>query len=734
MFPNNCKLIRAQQAAMFLFFTVLTVNLFGQKKNENFQIHIKKSATRMVIDGETNDPGWANAEIATNFFMVLPMDTGAARVRTDVRMSYDDENLYLLAECYHLLPGRYYVESLRRDFVFGKNDNFLLFMDPFDDQTNGFSFGANAAGAQWDGTMYEGGKVDLNWDNKWRSSVKTYPDKWVFEAAIPFKSIRYKKDITRWGINFSRLDLKTTEKSSWAPVPRQFPTASLAYTGLLLWDAPPPTPKVNMSFIPYVLGGINKDYEKGTKSTYRKEVGLDAKFSLSSSLNLDLTINPDFSQVEVDRQITNLDRFELFFPERRQFFLENGDLFSNIGYDRIRPFFSRRIGLGTPIHYGLRLSGKLNEDWRMGLMNVQAAKQAEDGVPVQNYTVASIQRKVFSRSNIGMFFINKQSFGDLSHIDTAKGAYNIYNRNLGIEYNLASSNNQWTGKLLLIKSFTSGNFTDEWVKTGHLQYLSRKWTVSFQFEDVGAGYQADVGYVPRRDYVKFTPTIQHNFFPKSGVVLSHGPKFTTNYYFDRKFRQTDFEHLLSYPIAFRDQSVLTPWVGRNYVELLKAFDPTNMGKDTVATGTTHYWTSYGADFTSKPQSLFTYMFSTRFGGYYLNGNRFYFLTELGYRWQPYLNVSLSANYNRIKLPAPWGNVNFLLIGPRVDLTMSNKLFLTGFLQYNEQTDNINFNMRFQWRYKPASDLYIVFTDNYLPDNFSIRNRAVVLKFNYWWNR
>ena len=127
---------------MFLFFTVLAVNLFGQKKNENFQIHIKKSATRMVIDGETNDPGWANAEIATNCFMVLPMDTGAARVRTDVRMSYDDENLYLLAECYHLLPGRYYVESLRRDFVFGKNDNFLLFMDPFDDQTNGFSFGA----------------------------------------------------------------------------------------------------------------------------------------------------------------------------------------------------------------------------------------------------------------------------------------------------------------------------------------------------------------------------------------------------------------------------------------------------------------------------------------------------------------------------------------------------------------------------------------------------------------
>jgi hypothetical protein len=251
---------------------------------------------------------------------------------------------------------------------------------------------------------------------------------------------------------------------------------------------------------------------------------------------------------------------------------------------------------------------------------------------------------------------------------------------------------------------------------------------------VGKGYRADVGYVPRRDYTKLTPTIARLFFPKGGVVLSHGPKFTTNYYFNRSFKQTDFEHLLSYPVSFRDQSVLTPWLGRNYVQLLTPFDPTNMGKDSLATGTTHYWTSFGADYTSKPQSLVTYMFSTRFGGYYSNGKRFYFSTELGYRWQPYLNVSLAANYNRIHLPAPWGQVNFLLIGPRVDLTMSNKLFLTGFLQYNEQTENINFNMRFQWRYKPASDLFIVFTDNYLPENFSIRNRAIVLKFNYWWNK
>ena len=717
----------------FIALLFLSFHSYAQKKNEKFQLQIKKTSTPVIIDGATNDQGWSEAAIASDFYMVLPMDTGMAKVRTDVRMTYDDENLYLLAECYHLLSGPYYVESLRRDFVFGKNDNFLFFMDPFDDQTNGFSFGANAAGAQWDGTMYEGGKVDLNWDNKWSSTVTNNDEKWVFEAAIPFKSIRYKKGITRWGINFGRLDLKTTEKSSWAPVPRQFPTASLAYTGILIWDAPPPTPRMNVSLIPYVLGGVNKDYDANTKTSFRKDIGVDAKISLSSSLNLDLTVNPDFSQVEVDRQLTNLDRFELFFPERRQFFLENGDLFSNIGYSTIRPFFSRRIGLGTPIHYGMRLSGKLNQNWRLGVMNVQSGKQEDDGLPIQNFTVASVQRKIFSRSNIGMFLINKQAIGSAGS-DSAKAAYNDFNRNVGVEYNLASSNNLWTGKLLLIKSFTEGKQTHEMVKTGHLQYASRKWTIALQFEDVGRGYVADVGYVPRRDYIRLYPQIARNFFPGKGVVLSHGPKFLTSNFYNRKMVKTDYEHLFIYNIAFRDQSVFTPWYAYNYVKLLLPFDPTNFKKDTLARNTHHYWHAYGADFSSKPQSIITCSLAVRFGGYYANGTRTNLLAEVGYRLQPYLNISLATNYNIISLPEPWGKVNFLLIGPRVDLTMSNKVFLTGFLQYNEQTENINLNLRFQWRYKPASDLFLVFTDNYLPENFGVRNRALVLKFNYWWNR
>ncbi|CAN0541482.1 unnamed protein product, partial [Scytosiphon promiscuus] len=163
-----------------------------------------------------------------------------------------------------------------------------------------------------------------------------------------------------------------------------------------VWDSPPPTPKTNFSIIPYVLGGIGEDMENNTDTQYDKKIGGDVKFSLSTSLNLDLTVNPDFSQVEVDRQVTNLDRFELFFPEKRQFFLENGDLFANFGYATIRPFFSRRIGLGVPIRAGARVSGNLNKKWRLGLMDMQTASIDETGLPSQNFGVLSLQRKVFA--------------------------------------------------------------------------------------------------------------------------------------------------------------------------------------------------------------------------------------------------------------------------------------------------------------------------------------------------
>lgn len=711
---------------------ILSVSSFAQKINESYQLNLHRLSGDIRVDGVMEEV-WNEADAAKDFYAVLPMDTSFAKVRTEVRMAYDDHNLYMIAVCYLALPGPNMVESMKRDFTFGKNDNFLLFMDTFDDQTNGFSFGANAVGAQWDGIMYEGGKVDLSWDNKWSSEVKNYDDKWIFEMAIPFKTIRYKKGITKWGINFSRLDLKTTEKSAWAPVPRQFPTASLAYSGNLVWDQPPPAPGANISIIPYALGSVKKNYEKNEPTKHDAEFGGDAKIALTSSVNLDLTINPDFSQVDVDRQVTNLDRFELFFPERRQFFLENGDLFANFGYANVRPFFSRRIGLGVPIQFGTRLSGKLNKDWRIGAMDIQTDGIDSINLPRQNFAVVAIQRRVFKRSNIGAIFINKQSINYTPSTDPTLTTYSQYNRNVGLEYNLASSNNLWTGKALALKSISPNSKGDDFTHAANLQYFSRHWQVSGQYEYVGQNYNAEVGYVPRKGYLKVNPLVAYLFFPKKSIVLSHGPMAYTTHFFNTDYKQTDNETIGMYRVNFRKQSVFVAWAGHAYVKLLNPFDPTNSGDTTLLAGSEHSWYAWGMDFISKPQSVFTYALSSRYGGYFEDGTRLNLIADVGYRIQPYVSLLVSTSYNEIRIREPWGKKTFWLIGPRLDVTLTNKLFFTAFAQYNEQQKNTNLNTRLQWRYRPASDLFIVYTDNYFPETGDVKNRALVVKFTYWWN-
>jgi hypothetical protein len=206
----------------------------------------------------------------------------------------------------------------------------------------------------------------------------------------------------------------------------------------------------------------------------------------------------------------------------------------------------------------------------------------------------------------------------------------------------------------------------------------------------------------------------------------------TNYY-SVKLKKTDEELMFFYGFNFRNQSVFNVWTAYNYIKLLQPFDPTNSGKPFLPAGSEHRAKTFGIEYFSKPQSLFTFSFTSRYGGYFQQGTRFNFTTDVGYRIQPYVSIALSTNYNNIKMPSPWNTTIFWLIGPRIDVTFTNTLFFTAFVQYNDQQKNINLNTRFQWRYRPASDLFIVYTDNYYSTPFAVRNRALVLKLNYWWN-
>lgn len=715
------------------FILIITVNqtLFAQNKAVNrdkYRIHIFRTNEKINIDGLLDEDVWQNAERTGKFQRVTPTDTGYAIAQTVVFLTYDKTNLYLGAICYDPTPGKRPVESLKRDFEFSKNDNFKVFIDTYNDQTNGFAFGVTPEGSQDDGLVNGGTKVLYSWDIKWRSAVKSYDDKWVTEFAIPFRSLRYLGGEKEWGINFGRLDLKTNEKSAWAPMPRQFPHCSLPYTGTLVWDEPLDKAGLRFSLIPYITTKITTNNLNGEKTKWDFNTGFDGKMILSTSMNLDLTVNPDYSQVEADQQIINLDRFELFFPERRQFFLENSDLFSNLGSSDLQPFFSRRIGLDVPVNAGLRLTGRVGNKLRVGLMNMQTGSKEE--IPSCNYGVAILQRDVFSRSSVVGFLINKQVTGNYG--DTLYSGLK-YNRVAGLEYNLANPDNRWTGKAFYHQSIYPGASFDAAVMSGNLVYSSQYLKVSLDQAWIGADYIAEVGYIRRTGYYEISPKISYLFYPsKNRRILNHGPALNFKVIFNPAFKMTDRQTQLSYSIGCQDKSQLVINFSEEFVKLDDPFDPTNNDGIKLPEGEEFNWKDAGVSFNSDTRRLLYFTLGGRFGGYY-NGNRWYLSGVMNYRVQPYGSIGLTANYNNISLPQPYNSAELILIGPRLDITFTDKLLLTTFVQYNNQIDNLNMNVHFQWRFAPVSHLFIVYTDNSYPGDFRNKNRGLVVKLSYWFN-
>jgi len=703
--------------------------LFGQTKGINrdkYRINTTETKDIINIDGILDEPAWKIADKATHFQRVLPTDTGFAIAQTEVKVIHNESTIFVGIICYDSTPGKRPVESLRRDFNFLKNDNFIVFIDTYNDQTNGFAFGVSAAGAQWDGIQANGGAVNLNWDIKWRSAVKNYKDRWVAEFAIPLRSIRYNGGEKEWGINFSRLDLKTNEKSSWAPMPRQFATATLAFTGSLVWDKPLPPSGLRFSLIPYVSAKTTQNKEAGEGFKPSANAGIDAKVILSTSMNLDLTVNPDYSQVEVDNQVTNLDRFELFFPEKRQFYLENSDLFAQLGNDNLRPFFSRRIGLESSVIGGARLSGKIGQNWRIGVMDIQTAQN--DTVQAENFSVAVLQRKIFNHSYLTAFMINKQ----LTSTNIDELSLYKYNRVVGLEYNLASANNHWLGKAFYHQSFYPGASVNASATSANIAYNTQYLTAALNQALVGSDYQAQVGYIRRKGYYEINPAFQYKFFPAGSKIADHGPALKLDMYYDPSMKLSDRTTQLLYQVEWMNKSILVVDGMNTFVRLQAPFDPTNTGGIPLPANEKFNWNEMGVSFTSDIRKSFNWLLNSRYGGFY-NGKKWMIDGELYYRVQPYSSLAIITTYNDIALPFPYKSAHFFLVGPKLDITFTDHLFFTSFVQYNTQIDNLNYNFRFQWRFAPVSDLFIVYTENSSPTDSRIKNRGLVFKLSYWFN-
>ena len=740
---ENPNRMRLNYPILYIVFLCLTTTLWGfndgRENQKKYGLTIKRATDEIRLDGKLEEKTWMQADRGGNFIQKNPNPGTKAVLQTEFMLTYDDNFLYVAAVC--MDSTNHIISTLKRDIGFWDGDNVGVVLDPLNEATTGFMFGTNPAGVQTDvllgggtGPEHYGGE----WDNRWFVETHIYHDRWTIEMAIPFKTLRYKTDRTTWGINFFRNDKKNNRQDAWTPIPRQFWFIDLGYTGRLEWDVAPKKANGNISVIPYINTNTFKDFTTDSEAQNGFDIGLDAKIALTSSLNLDLTVNPDFSQVDVDRQITNLTRFSIFLPERRTFFIENSDIFSNFGIPPVRPFFSRRIGLDpngstVPIAYGARLTGNVGSNTRIGVMNVHS--KGNDTEFGQNFTAAAFNQRVFGRSTIKGLFVNRNAFTDGEFVE------GDYNRNASLEFTYQSPDGVWQGWSGYHKSFKP-NISDENTFTSiGGAYNGKIFSGVVDWTSVGTNYFADVGFVnfvenfdALRDSIIrlgfnniFFP-ISFTFLPgNNGKINRHGFGIESFIQLDPNFNFVERNHEFSYEFEFKNSSSFSVGLNNTETDLRFPFAFTN--GEPLPTGR-YNATRFGFEYGSDERKKLWMGFEASTGGFF-NGNLHQVNVELEYRQQPWGNFGFNVEYNRLIFPDPYGEETIWAFSPRIEINFNRNLFWTTFLQYNTQLDNFNINSRFQWRFAPMSDIFLVWTDNYAVENFGVKNRALVLKVNYW---
>ncbi len=703
---------------------------------------VKSISEKIKVDGILDENAWKQEQTVGDFWQYFPKDSVKANNKTEVYMATDDKTLYIAAKCYS--KGKdYIVTSNRRDFRAGGNDNISFIFDTFNDKTNAFMFGINAYGVMREALISNGGSdnqfFNLFWDNKWQGQSKIYDGYWTCEMAIPLSTLRFSEGAEKWNFLSYRFDTQSNETSSSVRIPQVQLIFNLAFTAPMFFEKPLRKTGANISLIPYIAASSLRDFEKNNPSTGNKmTIGGDAKVAITSGLNLDLTVNPDFSNVEADRQVTNLTRFDISYPEQRQFFLENSDLFTNFGSDNANPFFSRRIGIAqdstsginvqNAINFGVRVSGKLNDNWRVGIMGVQSAEDKFKGISATNYIVGAIQRKIFSRSNIAFIYVDKNTLNP----EIGK-VLNTFNRVAGLEFNLATIDNRWAGKLYHHLSYSPVNQVDNFSHGGNLTYFSRKFRFDWAHEWVGKGYNAEVGFVPRNDYLHIAPLARLNFYPNGKLINRYDIGSSYDMTTVAGFGISDRQISAGLNVSFQNTAKLFVLLANNYTfQYNYKFNPLRDNKESsvLPIGSCFTYNNLKLDYTSDQRKKVGLLMTGVIGEYF-NGTIASFTGSASYRYQPFGSITLNYTYNHITSPTAKNDI--FLIGPKVDLTFTKRVFWTTFVQYNSQFDNLNINSRFQWRFAPVSDFFLVYTDNYNTFNGLAKNRAIFAKITYWFN-
>jgi len=676
------------------------------------EMRAHKLASTPVIDGDVlGDSAWNGVTPAQNFWQVKPADGQPASQRTEVYVAFTDSALYVGVVAYDDNPDGIIVTDSRRDSSLNDTDAFLMIIDGLLDRQNGYVFGTNAAGIEYDGQVtkegtggpFGQGGFNLNWDGTWVVSSRIGDYGWSAEFEIPFRTLRYgSAEVQSWGINFQRNIRRNNEIAYWSPLPRNRNLYRVSEAGTLIEIA---TPKQrNLKITPYVLG---KSQKGGSlpESKSDTEVGFDIKYSVTPSLTLDLTYNTDFAQVEVDEQQVNLDRFNLFFPEKRPFFLENAEQFTVGSPQEVEMFFSRRIGIGEdgeeiPVDGGVRLSGKLGGTTNVGFLYM--GTEAVAGIaPGNKFTVARVNQELKNRSAIGAIFVNRDGDGSLivPTRDDHNSTYAIDGR-WGIGDNTLIEG--WVAK-----TDTPGlNGRDDAFSLRY-GYSSEKWASEVIYAEVGEDFNPEVGFLARSEYRKARAMLLRFIRPDDlwGLLEMRPHISYTGFWNFSGFQETGVLHN-DIHFEFRTGTEIHTAVNFTTSGIIDPFEIVD--NVVIQPGTYDHGEVALVYFTNRSKPL-SFSANLVVGGRF-GGDRVHFSPAIHYRIGETFRSELSFNYNDFDLPVPNGQFTANLARLRLSYSFTPKMQLQALFQYNELDDNVGTNIRFSWLESANSGLYLVYNE------------------------
>jgi hypothetical protein len=694
-----------------------TASLAQDPEKKVTAVHINSP---IVIDGNLDESEWSLAQPATDFIQQEPLMGEPSSERTEVRILYDDENLYLGVYCFDSAgPEGITVTDISRDFAPPNTDAFTMVFDTFNDKRNSFIFVTNPGGAKRDGqTGGDSESRNYDWDTVWYVKTRITEQGWQAEIAIPFRSFRF-RDVEEqvWGVNFGRRIRGKNEYIHWSPLPRPYRTSRVSLAGELNGLSGIRQGR-NLYLKPYLSTPVLR--REGDDVDFLPDVGFDVKYGITTGLALDVTVNTDFSQVEADRQQINLTRFPLFFPEKREFFLENAVLFQvrrvgrgfrNSSRDLIA-FFSRRIGLSqgrvVPILGGARFTGRAGP-YGLGVLSIQADDFEE--LPSTNFTVARVQRDILAHSNVGGIFVNKEGGGQ-------------YNRTYGADGRLQFFQHLEIASFFL-KTDTPGLRGEDTSASAFVGWADARYDIQAEYLSIEDNFNPEVGFVPRKGIRKSRGEFNLKLRPGEGIpwMREVRPSTGIEYITDQAnvVQSKDFDQTIEVELQNGGLFKFT-----HRVEFERLEEPFFIQPGQAIPVGDYVFGSIDTRFSTDRSRMFSGNIDLRVGEFF-DGHQDSYQAGLRFQLGALFATDISWEHDDVDLPS--GAFSTDLVNTSIKYSFSPRMFLNAIIQYNSTLDEISSNIRFNFIYKPLSDIFLVYNERRATDG-EVIERALIAKLTY----